>query len=150
MHFPNLCGPVNWDCRIHWLHLCRRVRILKRVSWYDTKRSNGVASEMLELRGTQSILLLLSLPSPLLPCVVEPDRILSTVQIELYRDFESLLFLSLNCVFMLNWIARNRTIWYVSYVLMPNWIIFLDRTVFWHWNYTTLNWIVREQKLHLF
>ena len=27
------CGPVGWGCRIHWLHLCRGVRLSQQVSW---------------------------------------------------------------------------------------------------------------------
>ena len=26
VHYPALSCPVSWDCRIHWLHLCRGVR----------------------------------------------------------------------------------------------------------------------------
>ena len=26
------CGPIGWGCRIHWLHLCRGVRLPKWVS----------------------------------------------------------------------------------------------------------------------
>ena len=26
------CGPLGWGCRIHWLHLCRRVRLPQRAS----------------------------------------------------------------------------------------------------------------------
>ena len=37
-------------------------------------------------------------------------RVLSIGQIELNRGFESLPFLHLNCVFMLNGIARNKTV----------------------------------------
>ena len=41
-------GPIGRDCRIHWLHLCREVRLPQRVSWYDTKQSYGEAPVMLE------------------------------------------------------------------------------------------------------
>ena len=37
-------------CRIHQLHLCRGVRRLQRMSWYDTKQSDDEAS-ILELWG---------------------------------------------------------------------------------------------------
>ena len=45
-----------------------------------------------------------TLPGPLWPGLVAPDRALSMGQIELNRGFESLLLMHLNCVFMLNWI----------------------------------------------
>ena len=35
--------------RIHWLHLCRGVKLPQWVSWYDTKQSDGVVPVMLEL-----------------------------------------------------------------------------------------------------
>ena len=57
--------PVGWGCRIHWLHLCRGVRLPQRMSWYDTKQSDGEAPVMLELWGMWSTPSLLSLPSPL-------------------------------------------------------------------------------------
>ena len=44
---------------------------------YDTKQSDGEAPVMLELWGMQSIPLLSSLPDPLWPGVVTPDRVLS-------------------------------------------------------------------------
>ena len=66
---------------------------------YDTKQSDVEASVMQELWGMRSIPLLLSLPDPPRPWVVELDRVLSMGQIELY------------CVLMLNWIAWNRTVY---------------------------------------
>ena len=45
--------------------------------WYDIKQPDGKASVMLELWGMLSTLFLPSLPSPLWPAVVAPDRILS-------------------------------------------------------------------------
>ena len=56
---------------------------------YDTKKSDDEVPVMLEFSGMQSILLLPSLLGPFWPGVVEPDRVLSTGQIEL------------NCVIML-------------------------------------------------
>ena len=46
-----------------------------------------------------------SLPGPLWLGVVASDWVLSIGQIELKSDFKSLLFLHLNCVFMLNGIV---------------------------------------------
>ena len=86
---------------------------------YDTKQSDGEIPVMLELWGMQSTLSLTSLPGPLCPRVVAPDRILSMGQIVL------------NCLFMLNWIAWNRTVWL-------NWItwnrnVFDNQTVYLCW-----------------
>ena len=47
-------------------------------------KSDGEASVMLEIRGMQSTSSLPSLPAPLWPRVVAPDRILSMGQIELF------------------------------------------------------------------
>ena len=44
---------------------------------YDTKQSDGVVPVMLELWGMQSTPSLPSLPGPLWPGVVAPDRALS-------------------------------------------------------------------------
>ena len=57
---------------------------------------------MLELWGMQSTPSLPSFPGPLWPGVVAPDRVLSMGQIELTPGFKSLMFLHLNCVFILN------------------------------------------------
>ena len=29
----NRDSSFSWDCRIHWLHLCKGVRLLQQVSW---------------------------------------------------------------------------------------------------------------------
>ena len=52
-------------------------------SGYDTKQSDGEVPVMLELWGMLSIPSLPSLPGPLWPGVVAPDRVLSMGQIEL-------------------------------------------------------------------
>ena len=39
-------GPVDWGCRIHWLHLCRWVRLPKKCPGYDTKLSDGDAGAL--------------------------------------------------------------------------------------------------------
>ena len=80
--------PVGWGCRIHWLHLWRRVRPHPTsVLIYDTKQSDGEAPIMP------------SLPGPLWPGVVAPDSVLSIGWIEL------------SLVHMLNWIVWIRTVW---------------------------------------
>ena len=96
---------------------------------YDTKQYDGVDLLLLELWGMQGTLLLSSLPGPLWP--EAPDRVLSMGQtehkftvnlcqneffeIELFEHFNWLrmlkLFWDLNCVFMLNWIVWNRTVY---------------------------------------
>ena len=83
-------GPVGWSCRIHQLYLCRRVRLLQRVSGYDTKLTDGEVPVMLVLRGTWSKSLVVSLLVWLWPRVVALDRVLSIGQIEI------------NCVLLLN------------------------------------------------
>ena len=95
----NAC-PGGWSHRIHQLLLCRGVRPhpYNECPWYDTKQSNCVVPVILELWGMLSTPSLPSLPGPLWPWVVAPDRVLSMGQIEL------------NCVLMLNWIAWNRTV----------------------------------------
>ena len=93
-------GPVSWGCRIHRLHLCERVRHTQRLSWYETKQSDGEAPVMLDLWGMQSTPLLSSLPGPCWSGVVALDRVLSMGQIEL------------NCV---SWTAWNRTLFVLKW-----------------------------------
>ena len=74
-----------WDGRIYQLHLCRGVEPLaQRVSWYDSKPSDGEFPVMLELWGMQSNPSLPSIPSPHWPGVITADRILSLHQIGLF------------------------------------------------------------------
>ena len=61
------------------------------MSCYDTKQSDGEVPVMLELGRMQRTLSLLSLPGPLWPWVVAPDRALSIGQIELTWGMRSLL-----------------------------------------------------------
>ena len=76
-HFPHC--PVGWGCRIHRLLLCRGVRPppANECPEYDTKQSGGEVPAVLELWGMQSTPSLLSLPGPLWPGMVAPDRALS-------------------------------------------------------------------------
>ena len=74
------------------------MNIPERVSWYDTKPSDGEVPVMLEPWGMRSNTLLSSLLGPLWLGVTAPDRVLSMGQIEL------------NSVLMLNWIVWNRTV----------------------------------------
>ena len=91
--------PVGWRWKINRQLLCRGVRTPpQRVSWYNTKQSDGEFPVMLELWGRRSISSLPSLPAPFWSGVVAPDRVLSMGQIEL------------NIVLMLNWIAWNKTV----------------------------------------
>ena len=96
--YIQLYCPVSLDCRIHWLNLCRVVRLPIECPAYDTKQSNGEIPVMPELWGMWNTASLPLLPSPLWPRVVAPERVLSIGQIKL------------NCVFQLNWIAWNRTV----------------------------------------
>ena len=73
---------------------------------YETKQSDDEALVMPEVWGMWSTLSL-----SLLPELVAPDRVLSVGEIELfdiYTDSKKQL--------MLNWIVRNRTVWYFSCV----------------------------------
>ena len=92
---PKFC-LVGWGCRIYWLLLCGVVGPLNKYTGYDTKQSDGEVPVMLELWWMRSTPSLPSLPGPLWPGVVAPDRVLSMGQIEL------------KCVLILNWIVRNR------------------------------------------
>ena len=71
-----LC-PVGWGCRIHWLHLCRGLRLPNEYPGYDLKQSDGEVPVMLELWGMQSTPSLPLLPGPLWLGMVAPDRALS-------------------------------------------------------------------------
>ena len=51
---------------------------------YDTKQSDDVSPKILEFWGMWNTTLLPSLPGPLWPGVVAPDRVLSMGQIELF------------------------------------------------------------------
>ena len=119
--------PVDWGCRIHRLHLCRGVRPCLVCSRYDTKQSNGQVPVLMELWGMQSTPSLPSLPGSFWPGVVAPNRILSVGQIKLNCSFESLLFLRLNCVFMLNWSVLIFKLCTYSKLNCPK------KNCFWHW-----------------
>ena len=73
---PSASCPVSWGCRIHRLLLCRGVRPPPHngCPGYDTKQSDGEVPAMLELWGMRSTPLLPSLPGPLWPGVVAPDK----------------------------------------------------------------------------
>ena len=64
--------PVGWDCRIHWLHLCRGVRH-PPMSVLDMT-VNILMVRIWRIRSTSSLPLL---PGLLWPGVVAPDRVLS-------------------------------------------------------------------------
>ena len=83
---------------------------------YDTKQSDREASVILELWGMLSSSSLPSLPGPLWPGGVAPDRVLSIGQIER------------NHALILNWIVWHRTIFsfkraHTKTVLNLNWIV---------------------------
>ena len=88
-------SPVSWGCRIHWLHLCRGVRLHQPVFWiWHLTASDGEIPvlEFLRMWSTPSVPLL---PGPLWPGVVEPYRDLSMGQIEMF----------VNKWLMSNWIS---------------------------------------------
>ncbi len=94
--------PVGLGCRIHRLLLCRGVRPQNECPVYDTKQYDGEVPVMQEIWGMQSTSLLLSLHCSLWPGAVAH---IFMGQKELNRGFERLLFLDLNCIFILNWIV---------------------------------------------
>ena len=103
-NYPSLFGPVGLGCKIHRLHLCRRVIPLatNKYPGYDTKQSDTGVPVMLEPWRMRSTPSLLSFPGQLWLGEVAPDKVLSMGQIELNCEFT---VLYLNCVFMLNWIV---------------------------------------------
>ena len=52
--WPTYVCPIDCDCRIHWLHVCRGVRLPNECPGYDTKQSDGEIPVMLELWGMRS------------------------------------------------------------------------------------------------
>ena len=86
---------------------------------YDTKHSDGEAPVTLELWGMQNTPSMTSLPCPLWPRVVTPDRALSMGQIEL------------NYVLMLNWVVWNRTVFENETVNLWKTELF-ERELFWN------------------
>ena len=80
-------------------HPCRMVRLPQRVSWYDTKQSDGETLLMMELWRMWSTPSLSSFSGPLWLRMVTPDMVPSMRQIKL------------NCVLMLKWIVWNRTVY---------------------------------------
>ena len=91
----------SWGCKIHQLHFCREVRPPPpdECPRYVTKQSDGEVFVMLELSRMQSTPSLPSHTDPLRLRVVAPDRVLFMGQREL------------KCVFILNWIVWNRTVY---------------------------------------
>ena len=65
---------------------------------YDTEQFDGEASVMQEFGGMQSTPSLLSLPGPLWPGVVAPDRVLSMSQIEQKCNYAKLNCLQKSCL----------------------------------------------------
>ena len=80
----DLACPVGWCCRIQ---SCTSVEgyepTLHDCPGYDTKQSDGEVPVMLELWEMRNTPSLPSLPGPLWPEVVAPDRVLPMGQIEL-------------------------------------------------------------------
>ena len=71
---------VGLGCRIHQLHLCRGISTTttpNRRPGYNTKQSGGEVPVKLELCRMLSNPPLPSLPGPLWPGMVAPDRALS-------------------------------------------------------------------------
>ena len=92
-----LC-PVGWAVEYTNCFSAEELNPLNKCPGNDTKQSDGEVPVMLELWEMQSTPSLPSLPGPLWPGMVAPDRILSIGQIKL------------TYVLMLNWIAWNITV----------------------------------------
>ena len=105
-------SPAGLIRRIHWLHLCRGIRLPpphpRRVSWIWHQMIRWWGSND---AGALDIPSLPPLLGPLWLGVVAPDSILSIGQIELH------------CVLMLNWIVWNGTVFDIETVLTLNWIV---------------------------
>ena len=66
--------PVGCGSKIHWLLFCWGVRRPYECPGYDTKQSDGEVPVMLEVWGMWSTPSLPSLPGPLWPEVVAPEK----------------------------------------------------------------------------
>ena len=76
--FNSVYCSVSWSGRIHWLHLCRGVRHpTNECPRYDTKQSDDQVPVMQEVWAMWITSSLPSLPGPLWPRVVAPDKVLS-------------------------------------------------------------------------
>ena len=72
---PKYICPVGWGSRKHRLHLCsQEIPPHYECPVYDTKQSDGEVPVILDLWGMRSIPSLPSLPGPLWPGVVAPDK----------------------------------------------------------------------------
>ena len=91
IHGSNIKGLVGWGCKLHQLHLCRKVRPNK-CPGYDTKPSDVEAPllELWEIWNTSSLPLI---QGPLWPEVVVPVRVQFIGQIQLFHH--SLCFLKI-------------------------------------------------------
>ena len=121
--------PSTWGCRIHQ-HLCWGVRPANECPVYDIKEFDGGFPVMLELWGMRNTHSMLLLSGSFWFGVLAPDRILSMGQVKL------------NCVLILNWIARNRTVLTFklpAYAKLNS----LKWNCFWHRNctYSKLNYL---------
>ena len=103
---PSWVCPVGWGYRIHWLHLGRGVRPhpTNECPGYNTKQCDCEVPVILGLWGMRSTPSLPFLLGPLWLGVVAPDRV------------QSMGWIELNCILMLNWIIWIRTFWL-------NWIL---------------------------
>ena len=120
--------PIGSGCIIHQLHLSREATPPIECPVYDSKLSHGAVPVMMEFWGMWGTISLSSLPGPLCPGVVTPDRVLSMGQIEL------------NSTLMLNWFSWKRTVLIFKLRTYAK-LNCLKLNCFWHWNLIKLNWI---------
>ena len=103
----DITSPDGRGCRIHRLLLCRGVRPHpNKCPAYDTKQSDGEVPAMLELWGMQSTPSLPSLPGPLWPGVVAPDKG------PIYGSNRTNGILMQNWIVWVNWIAWKRNVFH--------------------------------------
>ena len=110
------CSFSCYCCRCSFSCNCYCFYSHHECPGYDNKRYDGEVPVMMELWGMRSIRSLPSLLSPLWFGMVAPDRVQSMGQVEL------------NCVFTLNEISWNRTVFHIETVIMLNWIVW-NRTI---------------------
>ena len=98
-------GQVSWSCRIRQLHLCGGLSHPNQCSGYDTKQSDGEASNVGALRNAEY------------PFIVIAPRSILARSVSAWNG-------PIN--------GSNRVVWHLNSVLLLNWIIW-NRTVFYIW-----------------
>ena len=128
----SLHNRVGWGCRIHQLQ--RGKTPPTKSPGYKTKQSYGKAPVIQEFWGMCSTPSLPSLPGPLWPRMIAPERVLSIAQIELDSVLEIELFLEIATAYLcLTELLEITLFWYLAVsiqktILILNWIVW-NRTI---------------------